>query len=491
MIKAKALYAYTAQQSNCLSMNEGDILNIIDKPNQDWWGAELNGKRGLVPSAYLEVIESTSSSSPTTTSTSNTNNTIPTQPPTSITNPNFLSNSPTPNRSSVSAFPGIRVKVDNNVPEEGGSTSSEGGVLIHEGWLVKEGGIHKNWKKRWFVLKDGAITYFDSKNSDKKLGTVPLKRSKFYHIEDYQGKKYCFAIQLDVRYQEGRIYRFCANTEGEMNKWIEECTKVGNDYEKSSESKIVFKYREESISYNDNSFYTGIVKISAPKFLRSGNGVMTYSNGEKYIGNWVDDKEDGEGSYHYTNGDVYTGNYTDGMKNGAGVLSKSDGEKQQMNYYFGLLINSFEGTYLAQLFDGGISIYENYWLPLAKIGDTKTINKEAWIQIQPFSNLIASASPYVWKKWRDSLFGTKDWILSKSAYFTQGNFSLDESVRPSKWVGEDKKPDFWVVLREHKFSLPQKNIFVKFTVDNRNTNNRCLLDFMYEDLDEKSDPRKK
>lgn len=98
------------------------------------------------------------------------------------------------------------------------------------------------------------------------------------------------------------------------------------------------------------------------------------------------------------------------MRHGAGILNKSDGEKQNLNYYFGLLITSFEGTYLAQIFNGGISIYENYWLPLAKIGDTKTLNKEVWVQILPFSNLIAPASEFIWKKWRDSLFATKDWV---------------------------------------------------------------------------------
>ena len=476
---AKALFAYTAQQSNCLSMNEGDILTIIDKPNQDWWGAELNGKRGLVPSAYLEVIPEQQTTTPTPT---------PTQQQNSPQSP-LNQNQPTMKRTNtVSAFPGIRVNIDNNI-EEGPKLYSED-TIVHEGWLVKEGGIHKNWKKRYFVLKDGAITYFESKTSEKPLGSVPLKRSKFYPVEDYNGKKYCFAIQLDLRFQEGRVYRFCGSSESDMNKWIEECTKVRNDYEKANESKIVFKYREESISYNDNSFYTGSVKIAAPKFLKSGKGTLTFPNGEKYNGNWVDDKEDGEGTFYYANGDIYIGNFKDGIKHGNGVLQKSEGEKQQLNYYYGLLINNFEGSYLAQLFNGGISIFENYWLPIGKFGESKTVNKENWVQITPFSNLIATSPELIWKKWRDSLFATKDWILSKSAYFTQGNFSLDESVRPSKWVGETNNPNFWVVLRDHKFNLQQKNIYVKFTVDNRVSSNRCLLEFMYEDLDDKSDPRK-
>ena len=29
-----------------------------------------------------------------------------------------------------------------------------------EGWLVKQGGSWKNWKRRWFVLNDGCLYYF-------------------------------------------------------------------------------------------------------------------------------------------------------------------------------------------------------------------------------------------------------------------------------------------------------------------------------------------
>ena len=29
-----------------------------------------------------------------------------------------------------------------------------------EGWLVKQGGSWKNWKRRWFVLSDGCLYYF-------------------------------------------------------------------------------------------------------------------------------------------------------------------------------------------------------------------------------------------------------------------------------------------------------------------------------------------
>jgi hypothetical protein len=29
-----------------------------------------------------------------------------------------------------------------------------------EGWLVKEGGVYRNWNRRWFVLADEVVYYF-------------------------------------------------------------------------------------------------------------------------------------------------------------------------------------------------------------------------------------------------------------------------------------------------------------------------------------------
>jgi hypothetical protein len=35
--------------------------------------------------------------------------------------------------------------------------------MSKEGFLTKEGGSFKSWKKRWFVLKDGALSYYKQK----------------------------------------------------------------------------------------------------------------------------------------------------------------------------------------------------------------------------------------------------------------------------------------------------------------------------------------
>jgi len=53
--RARALYQFDAENSNELSFRPNDILNIITQQG-DWWTAELNGRQGIVPSNYVQLI---------------------------------------------------------------------------------------------------------------------------------------------------------------------------------------------------------------------------------------------------------------------------------------------------------------------------------------------------------------------------------------------------------------------------------------------------
>ena len=54
--RVKAMFAYTAQSGEELSINEGDTITIISTDSADWWYGELRGKRGFVPSNYVKEI---------------------------------------------------------------------------------------------------------------------------------------------------------------------------------------------------------------------------------------------------------------------------------------------------------------------------------------------------------------------------------------------------------------------------------------------------
>jgi len=55
-----------------------------------------------------------------------------------------------------------------------------------QGFLVKEGGRWKTWKKRYFVLKNG-ILYYSKKQDGGHIGIIDLKISN--NIGDIQYKK--------------------------------------------------------------------------------------------------------------------------------------------------------------------------------------------------------------------------------------------------------------------------------------------------------------
>jgi len=54
--KCKALYNYTAQENDELSLRKGDIITII-KEHSDWWEGEVNGVVGVFPANYVTKVD--------------------------------------------------------------------------------------------------------------------------------------------------------------------------------------------------------------------------------------------------------------------------------------------------------------------------------------------------------------------------------------------------------------------------------------------------
>ncbi|KAJ9119856.1 hypothetical protein QFC24_005570 [Naganishia onofrii] len=55
-LTATALYDFEAQGEDELSIIEGEILNVVDKSNEDWWTVkDPRGNQGVVPAQYVEL----------------------------------------------------------------------------------------------------------------------------------------------------------------------------------------------------------------------------------------------------------------------------------------------------------------------------------------------------------------------------------------------------------------------------------------------------
>lgn len=105
-----------------------------------------------------------------------------------------------------------------------------------EGWLIKEGGLHKSWRKRYFILKDNCLYYFKNIGDREPRGIIPLENLQVREVQDAR-RKYCFEIysadnssglikacktDSEGKVVEGHhdVYRICAFSEEEREIWI-------------------------------------------------------------------------------------------------------------------------------------------------------------------------------------------------------------------------------------------------------------------------------
>ncbi|XP_055509868.1 cytohesin-1b [Leucoraja erinacea] len=105
-----------------------------------------------------------------------------------------------------------------------------------EGWLLKLGGRVKTWKRRWFILTDNCLYYFEYTTDKEPRGIIPLENLSIREVEDSK-KPNCFELYIpdnkdqfikackteaDGRVVEGShtVYRISAPTLEEKDEWI-------------------------------------------------------------------------------------------------------------------------------------------------------------------------------------------------------------------------------------------------------------------------------
>jgi hypothetical protein len=78
---------------------------------------------------------------------------------------------------------------------------------------------------------------------------------------------------------------------------------------------------EGTFLYSNGSKYFGNWKDGKG----NGDGIKTWKNGNKYVGKFKDDKFNGQGSFFYRDGSQYVGNFKNGKQNGEGIFTYSNG----------------------------------------------------------------------------------------------------------------------------------------------------------------------
>ncbi|KAL2086886.1 hypothetical protein ACEWY4_017945 [Coilia grayii] len=106
-----------------------------------------------------------------------------------------------------------------------------------EGWLLKLGGRVKTWKRRWFILTDNCLYYFEYTTDKEPRGIIPLENLCVREVSSPR-KPYCLELynpnskgqkikacktETDGRVVEGKhqSYMISAATAEERDDWIE------------------------------------------------------------------------------------------------------------------------------------------------------------------------------------------------------------------------------------------------------------------------------
>lgn len=118
-----------------------------------------------------------------------------------------------------------------------------------EGWLMKQGGSRmKTWRRRWFILEDECLYYFEYTRDKEPKGIIPLENLQVREVADAK-KPNCFeiflpsdamsdSIKIAKSDSEGKLfdgtkhmsYRFSAPTTEEKDLWISTIRKsISND----------------------------------------------------------------------------------------------------------------------------------------------------------------------------------------------------------------------------------------------------------------------
>lgn len=84
------------------------------------------------------------------------------------------------------------------------------------GYLTKLGGIVKNWKRRYCILKNGILRYYKDEASLKPQGTVILERARLEHAGADVDKEHAFLIVAPLR-----TWVFYADNADEKKAWME------------------------------------------------------------------------------------------------------------------------------------------------------------------------------------------------------------------------------------------------------------------------------
>ena len=78
-----------------------------------------------------------------------------------------------------------------------------------------------------------------------------------------------------------------------------------------------------TLYFTNGDKYVGAWRADA----ENGQGLLIYANGDRYVGDFADGQINGQGALRFANGDHFVGTFTDGKRNGFGVVTYATGDR--------------------------------------------------------------------------------------------------------------------------------------------------------------------
>eukprot|EP00792_Barthelona_sp_PAP020_P005153 TRINITY_DN2526_c0_g2_i1.p1 TRINITY_DN2526_c0_g2~~TRINITY_DN2526_c0_g2_i1.p1 ORF type:complete len:208 (+),score=48.24 TRINITY_DN2526_c0_g2_i1:31-624(+) len=179
VIRMQALFDFSARVPNELSFNTGDIICVLEKHPSGMWKCRLEDSErvGYCPYNYLSEISSPDST-------------------------------------------------DSHVVAE----IIEPSAVRRNGYMTKQGHFIRNWKKRYFVLRDCVLRYFSHPSEKKPRGTIILMPESEVFVADINVKgelglsadTNCIVLSAPGQ----KTYYMYTDTKEEMDAWVDSLRKA-------------------------------------------------------------------------------------------------------------------------------------------------------------------------------------------------------------------------------------------------------------------------
>jgi len=180
------------------------------------------------------------------------------------------------------------------------------------------------------VFRNEPSCAFGGKIDDIGIWNRALNESEIFQLFD---NYYTTNSKPNIR-TDSRIKQFGQNTIDNVNSNTNASTLNNSANSINNENDLTPKNGQGTYTFSNGDKYVGEFRDGK----KNGQGTYIFSNGEKYVGEFRNDWRNGQGTYTFPNGDKYVGEWRDDKKNGQGTYTFNNGIIQEGAYENGLYI---------------------------------------------------------------------------------------------------------------------------------------------------------